>query len=161
MDVRTTRFGVIQIAEDRVITFPRGLLGFPQHTRFCLLEPGEGGGDACFFWLQSLDDPGLAFVVTDPILFVKDYSVPVRPEQMGELGSGFLLATRRCDFFGQNRAQALRQLGLAVDFVTVLMANRHRSLDRRFCGLSKHGSACEARVSAMPPCRGTTAISGR
>jgi flagellar assembly factor FliW len=80
---------VIQIAEDRVITFPKGLLGFPQHSRYCLLEPGEGGGggnDACFFWLQSLDDAALAFIVTDPILFIKDYSVPVRPEQMGELG---------------------------------------------------------------------------
>ncbi|MCL4742575.1 MAG: flagellar assembly protein FliW [Phycisphaerales bacterium] len=83
MEVRTTRFGVIEIAEDRVITFPRGLLGFPEHTRYCLLEPGE---DACFFWLQSLDDPDLAFVVTDPSLFVPDYSVPIRPEQMAELG---------------------------------------------------------------------------
>ncbi|GIK18504.1 MAG: flagellar assembly protein FliW [Leptolyngbya sp. PLA2] len=83
MEVRTTRFGVIEIAEDRVITFPRGLLGFPEHTRYCLLEPGE---DACFFWLQSLDDPELAFVVTDPSLFVPDYSVPIRPEQMAELG---------------------------------------------------------------------------
>jgi flagellar assembly factor FliW len=82
MDVRTTRFGVIQIAEDRVITFPKGLLGFPQARRYCLLEPGE---DACFFWLQSLDEPGLAFVVTDPALFVPDYSVPIRPEQMAEL----------------------------------------------------------------------------
>lgn len=83
MDVRTTRFGVIEIAEDRVITFPKGLLGFPDRKRFCLLEPGE---DACFFWLQSLDDPDLAFVVTDPSLFVPDYSVPIRPEQMAELG---------------------------------------------------------------------------
>lgn len=83
MDVRTTRFGVIQIAEDRVITFPRGLLGFPQARRYCLLEPGE---DACFFWLQSLDDPALAFVVTDPVFFVPDYSVPIRPEQMADLG---------------------------------------------------------------------------
>ncbi|HRQ73096.1 MAG TPA: flagellar assembly protein FliW [Phycisphaerales bacterium] len=83
MEVRTTRFGVIEIAEDRVITFPRGLLGFPGQTRYCLLEPGE---DACFFWLQSLDDPELAFVVTDPSLFVPDYSVPIRPEQMAELG---------------------------------------------------------------------------
>jgi flagellar assembly factor FliW len=83
MDVRTTRFGVIQIAEDRVITFPKGLLGFPQARRYCLLEPGD---DACFFWLQSLDEPGLAFVVTDPALFVPDFSVPIRPEQMGELG---------------------------------------------------------------------------
>jgi flagellar assembly factor FliW len=82
MDVRTTRFGVVQIAEDRVITFPKGLLGFSQCKRYCLLEPGE---DACFFWLQSLDEPGLAFVVTDPSLFVPDYSVPIRPEQMADM----------------------------------------------------------------------------
>ena len=82
MEVRTTRFGVIQIAEDRVITFPKGLLGFSSCKRYCLLEPGD---DACFFWLQSLDEPGLAFVVTDPSLFVPDYSVPIRPEQMAEM----------------------------------------------------------------------------
>jgi flagellar assembly factor FliW len=83
LDVRTTRFGVISIAEDRVITFPRGLLGFPEARRFCLLEPGD---DACFFWLQSLDEPSLAFVVTDPVLFLPEYSVPIRPEQMVDLG---------------------------------------------------------------------------
>ncbi len=83
MEVRTTRFGVIDIAEDRMITLPKGLLGFPRATRFCLLEPGD---DACFFWLQSVDEPSLAFVVTDPSLFVKDYSVPIRPEQMTDLG---------------------------------------------------------------------------
>lgn len=82
MEVRTTRFGVIQIAEDRVITFPKGLLGFPAARKYCLLEPGE---DACFFWLQSVEDPGLAFVVTDPALFVQDYSVPIRAEQMTDL----------------------------------------------------------------------------
>jgi flagellar assembly factor FliW len=82
MEVRTTRFGVIDIAEDRVITFAKGLLGFPQHLRFCLLEPGD---DACFFWLQSVDDPELAFVVTDPSLFVPEYAVQIRPEQMQSL----------------------------------------------------------------------------
>lgn len=87
MEVRTTRFGVVEIAEDRVITFPKGLLGFSSYTRFCLLEPGQ---EACFFWLQSLDEPGLAFVVTDPSLFVRDYSVPIRPEQMVELKLGTL-----------------------------------------------------------------------
>lgn len=82
MEVRTTRFGVIEIAEDRVITFPSGMLGFPEHRRYCLLQPGD---DACFFWLQSLDDQDLAFVVTDPTLFVGDYSVPIRAEQMTSL----------------------------------------------------------------------------
>ena len=83
MEVRTTRFGVIEISEDRVITFPKGLLGFPEHHRYCLLQPGD---DACFFWLQSLDDPELAFVVTDPTLFMQDYSVPIRAEQLSSLG---------------------------------------------------------------------------
>lgn len=82
MDVRTSRFGVIEIAEDRVITFSKGVLGFPNHTRFALLQPGD---DACFFWLQSIDDPNLAFVVTDPAMFVPDYTVPIRAEQMESL----------------------------------------------------------------------------
>lgn len=82
MDVRTTRFGIVQIAEDKVIEFPKGLLGFSQYKRYCLLEPGE---DSCFFWLQSVDEASLAFVVTDPSFFVPDYSVPIRPEQMEEL----------------------------------------------------------------------------
>ncbi|MBK9188990.1 MAG: flagellar assembly protein FliW [Phycisphaerales bacterium] len=82
MEVRTTRFGVITIADDRVITFEKGLLGFSQYTKFCLLEPGE---DACFFWLQSIEEPSLAFVVTDPSLFIPEYAVPIRPEQMTDL----------------------------------------------------------------------------
>ena len=83
MEVRTTRFGVIDIREDRVINFPKGLLGFGAARRFCLLEPND---DACFFWLQSVEDPALAFVVTDPSLFVPEFNVPIRAEQMEELG---------------------------------------------------------------------------
>ena len=83
MDVRTTRFGTVQIAEDRLISFPKGLLGFGNCTRFCLLQPAD---DSAFFWLQSLDEPGLAFIVTDPAMFVPEYSVPIRPEQMADLG---------------------------------------------------------------------------
>lgn len=82
MQVRTTRFGNVEIAEDRVIEFPKGLLGFSEYRRYCLLEPAE---DSAFFWLQSLDDPSLAFVVTDPSFFVPEYSVPIRAEQMGDL----------------------------------------------------------------------------
>lgn len=85
MQVQTSRFGVVEIAEDRVITFPRGLLGFGVCTRYCLLQPND---DACFLWLQSVDDPGLAFVVTDPVLFVRDYQVPIREEQADDLRLG-------------------------------------------------------------------------
>ena len=87
MQVQTTRFGTVEIAEDRIIEFPNGLLGFSKQKRFCLLQPND---DACFFWLQSLDDPSLAFVVTDPGMFVPEYSVPIREEQSEGLGLGEL-----------------------------------------------------------------------
>lgn len=82
MEVATTRFGTVEIAEDRVITFPRGLLGFQQQRRYCLLQPND---DSYFFWLQCVDEPGLAFVVADPAQFFPDFSVPIRPEQMEDL----------------------------------------------------------------------------
>ena len=44
MKVQTTRFGAVDIAEDRVITFPKGLLGFQQFKKYCLLRPND---DAC------------------------------------------------------------------------------------------------------------------
>lgn len=82
MQVQTSRFGSVEVSDDRVITFPKGLLGFGNHRRFCLLQPND---DACFFWLQSADDPELAFVITDPNLFIREYQVPIRSEQMEDL----------------------------------------------------------------------------
>ena len=83
MLIQTTRFGQIEVDGERVITFPKGILGFPDYTRYVLIETGE---EAYFWWLQSAEAPDLAFVVTDPTLFVSTYRVPIKREQMGELG---------------------------------------------------------------------------
>jgi flagellar assembly factor FliW len=64
------------------MTFTNGLLGFPNHTRFALVQTGS---ENYFFWLQSVDEPNLAFVVTDPAIFFKEYEVPVREESQLEL----------------------------------------------------------------------------
>src|SRR5688572_6086599 len=85
MDIETTRFGSLSVEEERVMTFPNGLLGFPNHTRYALIQTGE---ENYFFWLQSVDEPNLAFVVTDPTIFFKDYEVPVREETQQELMLG-------------------------------------------------------------------------
>lgn len=82
MNVETTRFGQVEIDDDRIITFPNGLLGFSSFTRYTLLQPDDEG---VFFWLQSLDAPDLAFVVSDPSLWVGDYEATIRREQMEEL----------------------------------------------------------------------------
>jgi len=82
MMINTTRFGKVEVDDQRVITFEKGLLGFPGYTHYVLLQPNE---DSYFYWLQCVDMPGLAFVVTDPRLFVSSYRVPFKREDMEEM----------------------------------------------------------------------------
>ncbi len=82
MRIETSRFGALQIDGERVLEFPKGLLGFAEHTRYALLDAGD---ESYFWWLQSIESPQLAFVVTDPTLFVPTYRVPIHGDQCREL----------------------------------------------------------------------------
>ena len=82
MEINTSRFGPITVEDERIITFNKGMLGFPERTRYALIQTGE---ENYFFWLQSVEDPNLAFVVTDPTIFFKDYEVPIKGETQAEI----------------------------------------------------------------------------
>ncbi len=81
--IETTRFGTVEVDDSRIISFPSGLLGFSSYRRFVLLQPDD---DGVFYWLQCVEAADLAFVVTDPSLWVPDYKANIRREQMEELG---------------------------------------------------------------------------
>lgn len=76
IEFESSRFGTIGISEETVITFPEGLIGFPQ-KRWVLLGAGE---DSPFFWLHSLDDPDIALPVTVPEFFHPDYVCEIPDE---------------------------------------------------------------------------------
>jgi flagellar assembly factor FliW len=80
MQVNSTRFGELQVDESAVFTFPMGLLGFGKLRRFIVLDHRE---DSPFKWLQSLEDPDLAFIITDPLYFKRDYHLSVRRQEVG------------------------------------------------------------------------------
>jgi len=84
MQLQTRHFGTIDVNEKEIIFFPSGLPGFENVKKYILL--GKQETDALFFWLQSVDDPGLAFVVTDPFLIHPDYYVDVDDEDIDEIG---------------------------------------------------------------------------
>jgi flagellar assembly factor FliW len=56
-----TRFGALALDPDRIIMFPRGLLGFADQHHYVLAD--IPGNDAVFKLLQSIDDVDLSFVV--------------------------------------------------------------------------------------------------
>lgn len=79
MKVETSRFGSLDIEQDRVIEFPLGVLGFPEYRRWMLLQASH---ESAFFWLQSIDDPDLAFILVQPQVFFGDYQVRVQTEEL-------------------------------------------------------------------------------
>jgi flagellar assembly factor FliW len=74
MQIDTSRFGQIDIADDAVIRFPRGLYGLDGARAYCLLGHDKRSG---FHWLQATDAPAIAMVVTDPFPFFPDYQVEI------------------------------------------------------------------------------------
>jgi len=73
------------VEEHGVIDCPNGLLGFSHAKRFIILEESEGKGPI-FRWLQSVDDPDVAFVVADPNLFVENYLESIPMGDLNECG---------------------------------------------------------------------------
>ena len=82
MKIKTTRFGEIDAPEGEIVTFPDGLVGLPGLKTFAAL-PHPGGGP--FRWLQSVEEPALAWIVTDPAIFFPDYKVKVRAEDLASI----------------------------------------------------------------------------
>lgn len=80
MQVPTTRFGTIECTETDVVTMPDGLFGFPLCTRFLILNHRDGSS---FRWLQSLDEPDIAFLAIDPTEFNLGYE-PELPDYVAE-----------------------------------------------------------------------------
>ena len=78
-----TRLGRMSLPEDRVLTFPRGLIGFMGHREFTLLQIRE---DSPFLVLQSLSDPTLGLLVADPYTFMTDYEVVIGDADLRLLG---------------------------------------------------------------------------
>lgn len=82
MKIKTSRFGSIEINEEDIICFPSGILGFPQHKKYIILPSDDGPLE----WLQCTSHPELAFVVCNPLVFKPDYTVPLSPDELAELG---------------------------------------------------------------------------
>lgn len=83
MIVTTGQFGIIEIDEDKVISLPRGLVGYEDSTEFCIITLSP---DANIKWLQSIREPDVAVMITDPSLTVPDYGFDLSNTEIEYLG---------------------------------------------------------------------------
>ncbi len=71
-EVETARFGRIEVSPEDIFLFPQGLIGFEALKRFVILDSRKGGA---IQWLQAVDDPNLAFLVSDPRIFIPSFEL--------------------------------------------------------------------------------------
>lgn len=85
MKVTTKVFGEITLDDEKIITFPQGIVGFPDLTEFALIHDSEKGSDS-IHWLQSLQEMAFAMPVLDPLMVCADYNPEVDDELLKQIG---------------------------------------------------------------------------
>ncbi len=85
MEIKTKAFGDVTIDDEKIIHFPKGIVGFPDLTEFALIHD-EDKGTETIHWLQSVQEPAFAMPVMDPLLVCADYNPEVDDELLSHLG---------------------------------------------------------------------------
>lgn len=78
VSINTTRFGEVEVQNDQLLTFESGIIGFPEHKQFALIEKKS---DSPFIWLQCTTNAEVAFIIVDPDHINPEYVfVPTKSE---------------------------------------------------------------------------------
>ena len=86
MKINTRIFGEVDIADEKIVEFPKGIIGFPDLTHFTLIYDEDKGVNAGIRWLQSIEEPTFAMPVMDPLFVKKDYNPVVEDAIFDSIG---------------------------------------------------------------------------
>lgn len=82
VNIKTTRFGELEIKKSDIIQFKEGILGFENLKKFFVVDPGD---QTLILWFQSVEDPTVAFPIIEPKIFLPDYRVKLLPAELASL----------------------------------------------------------------------------
>ena len=84
MTIETKIFGEISVDESKLISFPQGIIGFPELKGFLLIHDGDGNGN--IKWMQSIQEPAFAMPVVDPLTVIPEYNPDIEDELLKPIG---------------------------------------------------------------------------
>jgi flagellar assembly factor FliW len=82
MEKIQTRFGIIEYEASNLLHFPAGMIGLPNLRNFIVIPAKKDGP---LFWIQNVDDPDFAFILTDPGNFFLDYKIQLDESEKNSL----------------------------------------------------------------------------
>ncbi|MGK9367364.1 flagellar assembly protein FliW [Melioribacter sp. Ez-97] len=79
MKLKTKQFGEIEFSDDLILNFKEGLVGFETLRKFILIKPE----DTLFYWLNSVENPDIAFPLFGLRLIDEEYPQVENHEAFG------------------------------------------------------------------------------
>lgn len=86
MLVKTKHFGEVEIDDNKLITFEKGIMGLEDLKRYVLIFDENEGEEALIHWLQSVEEPSVALPVVSPALVKPDYNPIIQEDLLESLG---------------------------------------------------------------------------
>lgn len=83
MEINTKAYGLVEVGEENIITFEKGIIGFEEKQKYVLL--GNPEKEDFLIWLQSVDDEKLAFIIIPPHFVKADYKPIIPSEELEDL----------------------------------------------------------------------------
>jgi flagellar assembly factor FliW len=80
MKFHSTQFGMQEVDPESILTFPKGMPGFEGSTRYKLFHDDQEQ-QVVVHWLQSIDEPDVAFALVDPAVFGLNYEFSLTDEE--------------------------------------------------------------------------------
>lgn len=82
MEVSTKTKGIVNVADEKILEFPEGIMGFEAYKKYALIESEYEP----FIWLQSVEKQNLAFLLIDPFLICNDYEADIDDLTLSKIG---------------------------------------------------------------------------
>jgi flagellar assembly factor FliW len=82
MNIETVKFGNVEVEESRIFDFVLPVIGFNDLSKYVIIEPNK---DNLFKWLQSAEDPDLAFPIISVAALNYDYSIDISDDVIQSL----------------------------------------------------------------------------
>lgn len=86
MKVKTRCFGEIEIADEKIVHFDNGIMGYEEYKDYTIIYDSEKQAGKSIMWLQSLDEQALALPVINPVLVTEQYDPIVEDELLKSIG---------------------------------------------------------------------------
>ncbi len=86
MLIKTKCFGDVDVAQEKIIRFETGLMGFEEFKDYTILFDSEKKAGETIMWLQSVEEAALALPVINPMLITEEYNPVVEDELLLSVG---------------------------------------------------------------------------